>query len=62
MTYSGRVMLGSFDHGIVNLSVLISILAASAALALAGRVAAAHDESRVEHCLCGHLMGIRKGP
>ncbi len=38
-------MLGSYDYGLVILSVLISMLAASAALALAGRVAAARGKA-----------------
>ena len=47
MTSSGPVMLGSYDDGIVVPSVLISILAAHAALALSYCVAAARAEARV---------------
>ena len=53
MESSGPVMLGSYAHGLVILSVLISILAASAALTLAGRVAAAFGIARLSWLIGG---------
>ncbi|MGD0223692.1 MAG: MHYT domain-containing protein [Terriglobia bacterium] len=47
MTSSGPVMLGSYDYGIVVLSVSISILAAFTVLDLAGRVATTRGKTRV---------------
>src|SRR5579862_534435 len=53
MTSSGPVMLGSYHYGLVILSVLISIIAASAALALGGRAAATSGKVRLEWLLGG---------
>jgi PAS domain S-box-containing protein len=46
-------MLGSYDYGLVILSVLISILAASAALDLAGRVAATRGKAMLAWLMGG---------
>src|SRR6266567_1344233 len=53
MTSPNLVMVGSYEYGIVILSVLISMLAASTALTLAGRVAAVRGKSRLPWLIGG---------
>jgi PAS domain S-box-containing protein len=53
MISSGPVMLGSYDYGLVILSVLISMLAAFAALDLSGRVAAAWGKAKLAWLIGG---------
>ncbi|MGO8786714.1 MAG: PAS domain S-box protein [Terriglobia bacterium] len=53
MTPSGPVILGSYDYGLVILSVLISMLAASAAVDLSGRVAATRGYVRLAWLMGG---------
>ena len=43
---TGVVMIGTYDYGLVALSVIISILSSYAALDLVGRVASAHGPTR----------------
>ena len=55
----GNLLLGSYDHRLVVLSVVISVLASYAALDLAGRVTSAHDGARSVWLSGGALaMGI----
>jgi len=41
------VLTGSYDHGLVALSVVIAVLASYTALDLAGRVTATHGRARL---------------
>src|ERR1700682_4097240 len=59
MTSSGPVMIGSYDHFLVILSVLIAILASYTALDLAGRVTASRGWARLCWLTGGAIsMGI----
>src|ERR1700733_280715 len=59
MTLSNQVMVGSYDYGLVALSVSIAVLASYAALDLSGRVTFAHGRARLLWLSGGSLaMGI----
>src|ERR1700733_9789890 len=59
MTLSNQVMVGSYDYGLVVLSVSIAVLASYAALDLSGRVTFAHGRARLLWLSGGSLaMGI----
>jgi PAS domain S-box-containing protein len=59
MTSPGQVMIGSYDHFLVILSILIAILASYTALDLAGRVTASRGWARLWWLTGGALsMGI----
>src|ERR1700722_15851578 len=47
MTFPDVVMVGSYDHRLVALSVFIAILASYAALDLSGRVTSSHGRARL---------------
>jgi NO-binding membrane sensor protein with MHYT domain len=46
LIFPGAVMIGTYNYGLVALSVLVSVLSAYAALDLAGRVTSAHGRAR----------------
>ena len=59
MTFSDHALVSSYDYRLVVLSVVIAILAAYAALDLAGRVTSARSQTRFVWLTGGSLaMGI----
>jgi len=53
MTSPDLVMIGSYEYGIVILSVLISMLAASTTLTLAGRMTSVRGKARLPWLIGG---------